>query len=238
MKLNRYSDFLANLQGQHMVSDDFHWYISPHLWTSLAADSGSSVAITAATDAGILALTSGPTNNNEAMVASTVAAWKFGVGKAIYCEALIQYAEAATSAANVAFGLSSAAAANLLVDDGAGPATSHTGALIYKVDGETVWRAHSSNSTAQTSTKSLKTAGGSSYQKLGIELRDVDGTNMEVTFFVDDLPLYADDSARRPIKHSVAIASAAAMYFATYVKCGSGSSEVVSVDYMACVKAR
>ncbi len=240
MKLLNYSDQLGRLPLQHELHDDFFWYISPHLWTSLAADGGSAVAVVAATDAGILSLSSGAVNNNEAAVRSTNAMWKFAASKTIYVEALVQFTEAGSglNKANVCFGLSSAAGADLLLDDGAGPATSHTGALIYKIDGETSWRAHTSNSTTQTSTQSLKSSSSSSYQKLGIELRDVDGTNMEVTFFVDSLPLYANDSGRRAIKHQVAISAAAAMYLVAYVKAGTGSEETLKVDYVAAVKAR
>ena len=240
MKLNQYSEALGRLARQHEYLEDFHWYITPHMWTSLVADAGSAVAVTAGADAGILAVSTGAVNNNEAAVISTNAVWKIAAGKPIYVECLLQFTEAGASSneANVAFGLSSAAAADLLVDDGAGPATSHTGALIYKVDGSTVWKAHSSNSTTQTSTTSLKSSTSSSYQKLGIEMRDVDGTNMEVTFFVDDLPLYADDTGRRAIKHNVAIASAAAMKLVAYMKAGSGTEQTLKVDYLAIVKAR
>jgi hypothetical protein len=238
VKLLQYSDVLGRMPHQFEVFEDFLWYISPHMWTSLAADAGASVAVTAATDSGILAMLTGAVDNNEAAVRSTNAVWKFAAGKTVYCECLLQFTEAATNAANVCFGLSSAAGADLMVDDAAGPAASHTGALIYKTDGSTVWKTHTSNSTTQTSTTSLQSSSSSSYQKLGIEMRDVDGTNMEVTFFHNSLPLYADDSGRRPIKHSVAIASAAAMYLVAYVKAGSGSEETLKVDYMAAVKAR
>lgn len=240
MKLNRFDEDFGNLLLQHKVADDFHWYISPHMWTSLVDDAGSSVAVTANTDAGILLLTTGAVDNNEVGFASTNAMWKFGAGKTIYAETLLQFTEAGSGGnnANVAFGFTSAFSANLLVDNGAGPATSHTGAMIYKVDGGTVWRGHTSNSTTQTSTAGLKTAGGLSYQRLGIEMRDVDGTNMEVTFFVDNLPLLADDGARRPIKHYVAISSASAMKLFVYTKAGDGASQTVSVDYIAAVKAR
>ena len=46
-------------------TDDFAWYVTAHLWTSLATDGGTSVAASAA-HGGLLALTTGATDNNEA----------------------------------------------------------------------------------------------------------------------------------------------------------------------------
>lgn len=237
MKFNKYSELLGNLAGQHLLIDDFFEYTDTERWTKLAADAGSSVAIAASTDAGILQLITGAVDNNEAEVYATNAVWKGAAGKSWYAEALIQFSEANTNAANVAFGFCSANGANVLLDNGGGVAATYSGALIYKLDGGTVWRCNSSNGTTQTDTISGKTAGGSSYQKLGIEARDVDGSNYEVTFFVDDLPLY-DSTFRRPIKQSVALSGLLAMRLLAYVKAGSGSSETLNVDYLAALKAR
>lgn len=239
MKLMRFAAALAE-KTQFGLFDDFLWYISPHMWTSLAADAGSSVAIGSAVG-GTVVLTTGATDNNEAMVASTNAVFKFSAGQPFYAETRLQYSEANTDDANVAFGLSSAAAADFLVDNGAGPATSHSGAVIFKTDTYgpgNLWRAHTSKSTTQTTTDSSSTAGGSAYVTLGIEGRDVDGSNFEVTFFINGQALTDNTSFHRPIKHTVALSSAAAMKLFVYVKAGGANSEVINVDYLAAYQLR
>jgi hypothetical protein len=219
--------------------EDYPWYISPHLWTSLAADSGSSVAIVAG-DNGVLALTTGATNNNEAASYSTNKLWTIAANKTIWMECSIQYSEAATSAANVAVGFASAFGANLLVDDGAGPAANFSGCLIYKVDGGTVWKVVSSIGTSQLINTSTTTAGGAAFQKLGVEIVPVTSTVAEVSFFVNDVPLYdaAITSRNQAIKHQLTYTSAAAMNVGSYVKDGSGTGEVLNVDWLAWSKTR
>jgi hypothetical protein len=240
-KMLVYAEQIGLLSREALLTDDFFEYTDTQRWTKLAADAGSAVAISASAANGILSLSTGAVDNNEAMVRSTNAPWIFAANKVFAAEVLLQYSEANTDDANVAFGFSSAAGANLLLDNGLGPAANHSAAMIFKVDSGsygTVWQAHTSNATTQTTTVGSKTAGGTSYQRLRVEGRDIDGTNMEVTFFVNDLPLVDQASWRRPIKHNVAIASAAAMYLFVYVKAGSGSEETVLVDYIAAARAR
>lgn len=225
------------------LMDDFLSYTDTQLFTKLASDGGSSVAITAGAG-GLLALTTGGTDNNEAMVATTNAVYSMADGKGLIFECRAQYAEANTSAANVAFGVSSAAAADLLVDNGAGPATSMSGALIFKVDGGTAFKCVSSKSTTQTISTSTLTAGSASYQVFRVEIRQVGDTAQDVaeaTFWVDQgngLLQLIDSTTARPIKHTVTYTSAAAMKACAYVKAGSASSEVLTVDYVAAMQIR
>lgn len=215
-------------------SDDFSEYVDAQRWTKLAADSGSSVAAGDAAN-GVVTLTTGATNNNEASFYMTQKCFLFADRRAGAVEALVQYAEANVNVANVAFGVWSAPGANTLTDDGGGPATSASGALIYKNDGDTAWRTISSKSTTQTKAQSKTTAGGTPYQRLRIEWQAVgDPANdiTEISFFVDDLPLYdaADVSRNKQIKHTLTHTSAAAMTLVFYVKAGDGTTQTLLVD--------
>lgn len=217
--------------------DDFEWYITPHRWTSLAADAGASVAVGASAVAGTVVLTTGATDNNEAAVATTNSPFKMADDKPLFFESRVQYAEANTDDANVFAGFADGVnSANLLQDNGVGPKSSFSGAGIYKLDGETVWRCVSSKGATQTITQSTKTAGGAAAQTLRVEIQPIDGSNAEVTFYVDDDPLR--DSTGASIKHTVAFASAAAMQAGVYVKAGGGTSEVVNTDYVAVYQLR
>ncbi len=223
----------------HLLHEDFDEYVDADVWTKLAADPGASAAVSDGA-MGLMTLTTGATDNNEAAIKSTKKNWKFINNKPLVCEIRLQYAEANTDDANVAAGFSSAIGANLLVDDGAGPATTMSGALIFKVDGGTVWRCISSLSTTQTITTSTKTAGGSADQVLRIECRPVSSTVCEVSYFVDGVPLYdaAVTSRNQPIKHNLTYTSAADMHVGAYVKAGSANSEVVNVDYILAAQHR
>lgn len=215
-------------------SDDFSEYVDAQRWTKLAADSGSSVAAGDNVN-GVVTLTTGATNNNEASFYMTNKCFLFADQRAGAIEALVQYAEAAINVANIAFGVWSAPGANMLIDDGAGPATTASGALIYKVDGGTAWKCISSKSTTQTITTSKLTAGGTSYVRLRVEWQAVGDPALdltEVTFFVDDKPLFdaADTSRNKEIKHIVTHTSAAAMTLVFYVKAGDGTTQTYLVD--------
>lgn len=217
--------------------DDFEWYISPHRWTALAADAGTSVAVGASSAGGTVVLTTGATDNNEAAVATTNSPFTIAGDKPLLFEARVQYAEANTDDANVLAGFASGLnGANMLIDNGGGPKAGFSGAGIYKVDGETVWRCVSSIGAAQSISQSTKTAGGSAAQTLRVEIQPIDAATAEVTFYVDDDPLR--DAAGCTIRHTLSFSGAAAMQAGVCVKAGGGTSEVVNVDYVTAYQLR
>lgn len=174
-------------------------------------------------------MSTGATDNNEVMVRSTNEVFKFQADAPFVFESQIQFTEANTDDANVAVGMADAAGANLLSDDGGGDNIGNSGALIFKVDGETVWRCACEINGTIKETQSVQTAGGSDYQTLGIVGRAVDGTNYEFTYFLDDKPL--TDSNNKAIKHTLAYASATDMRLvAGYLKAGSANSETLLID--------
>jgi hypothetical protein len=214
---------------QHGASDDFYSYTDGQLWTKLAADAGSSVAAAASAPGGAVVLTTGATDNNECALATTNKPFKAAAGKPLLFETRLQYTEANTDDANVFAGFSSLLnSANMLLDNGGGPAASFDGAGIYKVDGEAAWRCVTSRGAAQSISQSGKTAGGAAQQVLRVEIQPVAGTEAEVTFYVDDEPLR--DLQGNVIKHVLAFSGAAAMQAGVCAKAGGAASEVVNVD--------
>lgn len=236
MKLLHYPEALREIR-QFSLYDDFLWYLSPHLWTSLAADTNSAVAIDADGVGGVVQLNTGDaTDNNEAGVVSTNELFLFAADKPLIAQSRIQFTEINTNAANVAFGFADAFGANLLGDNGAGDNINSSGALIFKVDGETVWRAAVEINGTIRETQSTTTAGGASYQKLRIEALPVDGTNLEVTYFCDDEPLR--DSNGKTIKHTIPYASSTEMKLGVYGKAGAANTLTVNVDYVFATQLR
>lgn len=176
-------------------------------------------------------------DNDEAYLATPNELFVYAVGKPIYCCCLLQFAEANTDDANVAFGFQNAVGANSILDNGAGLKVTGSTLGIYKVDGGTVWRCVSSCNGTSTVSVSTKTAGGSAYQKLEILCNDWDGVSMQVSFKVDGE--YLKDSATGlVIRHTVAIANATEMQLFAGVKNGDTNLETLNVDYWYAAQAR
>jgi hypothetical protein len=171
-------------KDQVELFDDFLWYLSPHLWTSLVTDTNSAVAIDADGVGGqITVFTGDGTDNNEAALATTNELFLFAAGKPFVVECRLKFSQINTNAANVFFGLADAIAADLMVDNGAGPKTTASGAGIFAKDGSLLWSAWSSKSTTQTTTLSSATAASSAFKRLRIVGTCPDSANYELTFF-------------------------------------------------------
>ncbi len=221
--------------------DDFDWYVTAHRWTT-TVDSGGTIAVGDAAN-GIATLTpsSGNADNDEAYLKTTNELFKVASNRVIEGEALIQFTEAATNAANVAFGFQNAVGADSIIDNGAGLKVSGDTIAIYKVDGGTVWKCVTviNGGTAVVST-STQTAGGTAYQRLNIVIKPVEAgtsTNIEVTFHVDGKQL-VDSTTRRPIQHTFALASATEMQAFVGVKNGTAAAQTLLVDYIGAWQTR
>lgn len=227
--------------------DEFYSYTDTQMWTKLVADTNTTVAVDTTKVDGVLKLFTGDlTDNNEASVRSTNKQWKITANQGLMAEAGIQYTEGNTDDANIAFGFSSVIGANWLVDNGAGPATTQDAAMIYKVDGGTVWKCCSQIGTNQTISTSTTTAGGN--QTLRVEVTAQPGGTADVAFFVKDTQnnggeiQLIDSTSLKPIKHTILagdVSSATAMYLGAYVKAGgTAANETLYVDYMGWSKTR
>jgi hypothetical protein len=228
-------------RNQFSITDDFTRDVDSADWVTTLTDTGTASVGDAA--GGILALVPSDgtvADNDEAYVESANEVFKFAADKPLLFEAKVQFTEANTDDANVLVGLMDAVAANALVDDGAGPKSSYSGAVFFKVDGGTVWQAETSNSTTQTTTeltasnannlaKKSITAGGAAYQTLRIEYMPYSATNAYVSFFVDGV-LCA--------QHDYIFTSATEMQLAFGVKNGGANNETLNVDYVSCTQSR
>lgn len=230
MNIPRFCQPLVDLDTTVIFDDFSEAVVTGDRWSTLVADTTPTVTTPDAVN-GLARLFTDTTDNNEVAIRSTIELFKFGTNRGIYGRAKIQYAENDTNKANVMFGFQNAIAANSMVDNGAGVRVTGSNAVIYKVDGGTVWRCQSMCNGTSTDSISTTTAGGSAAQVLEIIVNDHDGTLMEVLFKVDGV--YLRDSNNNVIKHTVAIASATEMNLGVYVKTGGGSGgETVDVDYI------
>lgn len=229
MKLLELTDPLK-LRREFGFFDDFEWYVTGHRFTSLAVDAGASAAVGDAAG-GVLTLTTGATLYNEAAVKTTAAVFQFAADRPLVGEWCLKYAEAAATAANVAVGFCDAAGADLLLDAGAGPKASYSGAMVYKATGATTWSFQTALGAAKTTTPLAAPAGLGVAQTIRIEAREVGGV-VELVPTIDGLQA-TDAATGRPVKHKIALGAPALMQQFAYVKAGSAASEAVGLDYVA-----
>lgn len=183
-----------------VVEDNFLWFISPHLWTSVLTDSGSVTLLT--THGGGIAITPSDgtvADNDEGYVSFTNKNIVPTNLKPIVFQSTIQFTEGNTDDVNILVGLSSTGAANALLDDGGGPPASYSGLVFFKVDGGNNWWVEASVGGTQTTveltarnslTRKAVTAGGSAKQTLRIEFIPFSSTQAQVLFYVDGECVY------------------------------------------------
>lgn len=225
----------ANLKS--IVVNVVYTTVAPN-WAVIAPDDGF-VSVADGVK-GIIALAASDAtegDNDEIYLVSNKELFKFLDNKPIVCEIFSQFTEANTDDANVMFGLMDGVAADSLADDGAGPKSSYSGCVFYKVDGGTVWVCESSLSTTQITNTTKTTAGGSSFQRLRIEVQPVSSTEAVITFFIDGAQA-RDTSTNLPISHRLTYTSATEMQLVAAVKNGSTNVETLNIDSMGCFALR
>lgn len=230
-------DELQVLRQTHWYGSDFQSDQDTAEWVITATDSGSGTVGDAV--GGVLALVPSDgtvADNDETYAESPNETFLFAADKPFEFEARVQFTEANADDANIFVGLVDGVAANLLVDDGAGPKTTASGCGFFKVDGGTVWKVWSSKSTTQTTTTTVHTAGGSSYQTLQIKGEMINSTTLRVTYFIDGVQCL--DTSNKPIYHTVTVTSATEMQIGLGVKNGGSNLETLNVDYVFCAQKR
>jgi hypothetical protein len=214
----------------HGFFEDFYEFVTGDLWTKVTAVDGAVTILDAAGGKAAISSAVDTAGNEDCYLKSNKESFKFAAGKPLHFEALVDFIESSTNQANVMAGLMDAVAANSLQNDGAGPKASYSGAVFYKVDGETVWRCESSIGASQVTTQTSVTAGGSTAQRLTIEFQPITSSLGEVRFFIDDALV---------AKHAITFTSATEMQVVLGVKDGDASDEeTLNVDYVACYQLR
>jgi len=238
MKLLTQPSELRNAAGTFGVFEDFNHYTSTEHFTSIVNDSGTVAAADAV--GGIVTITPSDgsvADNDQSWLKGTLELFKFADDKPITFEALLQFTEAATNAANIAAGFWNAVADDDLADNGAGVRSNFYGCVLYKVDGGTKWKFTTSMGTTQVTNTSTTTAGGASYQRLRIEVECPTSTEIVCTPLIDGQPLY-DGTSGLQIQHRLTIASATEMQIGIGAKNGTGAQQTCQVDYVGCWQSR
>lgn len=165
-------------------------------------------------------------DNDEFYLASIGESWLFQVAKKLWFEAKVEVTEAATNAANWIVGLTDANGANALLDNGAGPAASYSGAVFFKVDGSLVLQFETSNAGTQVTNATAGTVVSGAAVRVGFAYEYNDGVTGYVTPYVDGVA---------GTRHSITIASLTEMNAIIGVKAGTAAAQALKVDYIQIV---
>lgn len=243
MKLLQLPDS-ANLMGRVTgFQDDFHGFLtasSAPEYTVVTAVDGTALLSDAAGGKVAIKSAVATAGNEDCYLVREPEAFLFAANKPLTFEASVQSTEDDTNQNNLFVGLTDAAAANLLVDNGAGPKTSGTSVGFFKIDGGTNWWVHCSLSTTQTSVqltalnsldKTAHAPGGSAYQKLRIEFIPFNSTQADISFYIDDVHVYKISG--------YVFTSATEMQAVCGTKDGDSADEVtINLDYWFCYQTR
>lgn len=168
-------------------------------WTSTLTDSGTAAVGDEVGGVVTLSPSDGTVADNDEAYISTKEIFKIAAGKALNMGGLVQFAQAATNAANVYFGLMDAVAANAIQDNGAGPKASFSGAGFFCKDGSVNWHVIYSDGSTQTiaeltATNSLNkqanVAASAAFQLLEIDIVPKTSTLVDVVFKINGSTVY------------------------------------------------
>jgi len=203
--------------------DDFLTYTTAHEgWAATVEDTGSIQSVDGV--GGLITLTPDADEDDEAYLTRENQTFMLSAGKVIYFEAMITVTEVATNVANIILQLSDAAAANSLVDTGAGPPADYDGISIFKVDGGVVWQAEVSNGASQTTDTDIYDVTTGTAIRLGFV-----ATPTQVDFYANNQKVASLTSN---------IPAASEMKVRLGVKCGGDGIDVLGVDWVKCIQIR
>ena len=139
--------------------------------------------------------------NEDCYLVRESEAFKFADDKPLEFQAIVQATEDDTNQNNLIVGLTDGAAADLLVNNGAGPKTTGNTLCFYKVDGGLNWWVYGRDDadadlfnvelTAANSLDNTAHVGsGSAKQRLKIEFEPKNSTQADVIFSIDGVAVY------------------------------------------------
>ena len=243
--INLLSDVKPSLLTSGFV-DDFEYLSldetgSEGRWNTTDGDTGASVAHDADGINGVVTLTTGATDNNEAYLASKEI-FEYRVGKPALLVCRLQFTESATNLAKVGFGLGESIGGNQILDNtnGFSGALDNVGFLKNELTNN--WALQINDTTLGKTTVDLEgTAGGASYQTLALHIDPISATECIYTPLMDlsggnnlSQAYELNANARCP-KVQVRQAFTASLQMSVFVgvKAASASSEVVNVDLIS-----
>lgn len=231
---------LGALKDYHYIEDDFTEDLDSAKWVATTGSGDGGSATVGDAVGGVLAILTNAQDNTEEYVESANETFLFAANKPLRFACRCKFSEASTNKANIIVGLMDGVAADALVNDGAGPKSSYSGAVFFKEDGQTLWTVEASIAgtqvtaqltAANTLTGLSYTAASSDYKWLTIEFCPISSTSADIVFAIDGVDVYKMTENF--------ITSATEMQICLGAKAGAASAnETLNVDYVSCIQKR
>jgi hypothetical protein len=216
-----------------VLFDDFVDFTDKDAWTVAVAGTGTAAHEGPGRSNFALFSTA---DKDAAVLATTHELYKFVAGKEIYAEASIKFTAPSTQDGSVFFGFADAMDATVLSDTAGAITINDSGAAIYKVQDESVYRFHTEIGGTAVDTVSTTTAGAGATQNLKISVIPVSSTVFEARGFVDGVQL--KDANGAPIMHRITLGTATDMDFGALIKGHHADDFTCLVDYVYAAQAR
>lgn len=235
------------------IAHESVWF-EDHFMGFLTATSTDKYTVVTAVDGTVLQIDSAPggvaiksaaatAGNEDCYLVREAETFKLAADKPLLFKAIVQATEDDTNQNNLIVGLTDGAAANLLVNDGAGPKTSGNTLCFYKTDGSLNWKVYGRDDadadvfnielTAANSLDGVAHVGsGTAKQRMEIEFLPKSSTLADVIFSIDGVAVY---------KETDWLYSGSATDVQCVVGCkdgDSGDETTINLYYLACVQAR
>lgn len=233
------SERFSLAKHQQGMFDPFFHFNTGDRWTLVASNSGTASIKDA--HGGVLEIEASDgtaADNDESYVHSTNEILLFEEDKPFELGSRLKFEEPDADGANVIFGCMNGVAADALGDNGGGPPGDYSGAVIYKVDGESLWRFETSLGTDQmTTVLNVPTPDGANdWHTLLIRCRFRSAATVEISPWIDpaggaDLK-QALDSQGRKVKHFIELGSPTEMAVLMGVKAGTADAHTLDVDWV------
>jgi len=245
--LHEFQEFMAN--DTYFVFDDFDHYVTADTWTTTATNSGT-IAVSDGV-AGVVKINPSDgteVDNDETYLKGTTEMFKFATDKPLLFAAKVRPVATTIASINLFVGLKDAVAADSILDDGAGPAASYSGACFAKLDAGTKWVCESSLAGTQTTVTTDHTVGTGAWDILVIETKPVSSTITEVHFYSADMETDGSFSLKEVgkttsgdylVAQTLTHTSATEMEICLGCKAGASSDgEYLDVDWVYCAQKR
>ena len=207
------------------------------LWL-VTKGTGGSIALnsSAPLEGGWISIPTAASNNDYQVLSTQQKVFNLHSGLDMAFEAMIQVTEANTNTSSWYVGFTSTVTTGFLQNSGA-PATSYSGAAIWKATGAMAVRCQTSNGSTQSSSSTLATAVSGTTLIVGATINHNDNTTALVTPYICTVASHARTLVAAGPSQNLTIASLASMYFSFGVRTGSGNAETLQVDYVKRLRA-
>jgi len=170
-------------------------------------------------------------DNDESYLSTTNEQWIITAGYSLWMEARVRFVEGNTNDGNFIVGMTDAAGANMLQDNGAGPAASYDGAVFWVLENSLVVNFETSNAGTQSTATTCGSHTTANLANYGIWFRteSTSDTVAVVTPYVDGTAYTA---------RNITLAGLAEMEFTVGAKSDGNAEESIIIDYVKIVQIR